>query len=133
MNANKIISISSIMINTKIISISIKHCFFFILSADQLLEMFPRYNGPPTISESFCFKFVNFCTIEEKNDFLLHCNVSSNRISFFVNSVINQIHFSRVKVWSNLCVGLFPRTNMSFYLLSMLVEKLISTPKTNIF
>ena len=34
---------------------------------------------------------------------------------------------------SNLCVSPFPRTNMSFFLLSMCAEKLISTQKINTF
>ena len=37
--------------------------------------------------------------------------------------------FSAVKVCSNRCVGSFPRTNMSFFLLSIWVEEFISTPK----
>ena len=41
--------------------------------------------------------------------------------------------FSAVKVCSNPCVGPFPRTNKSFFLLSMCAEKLISTPKINTF
>ena len=52
MNVNNIISISSIIIYTKIINIPIKPCFFR-LSVDQFLEMFPRHNGGVTISESF--------------------------------------------------------------------------------
>ena len=54
MNVNNIINISSIIIKTKIIDIHVKPCFF-ILSADQSLEMFPKHNdnGLATISESF--------------------------------------------------------------------------------
>ena len=53
MNVFNIINISSIIIYTKIIDTSIKPCFFFILSVDQSLEIFPRHNGLATISESF--------------------------------------------------------------------------------
>ena len=41
--------------------------------------------------------------------------------------------FSAVKVCSNPCVGPFPRTNMYFFLLSIVQKKLRSTPKTNSF
>ena len=34
---------------------------------------------------------------------------------------------------SNPCVGPYPRTNMSFFLLSVCVEELISAPKINTF
>ena len=37
--------------------------------------------------------------------------------------------FSAVNVCSNPCVGPFPRIRMSFFLLSMCAEELISTPK----
>ena len=53
MNVFNIINISSMIIYTKIIDISIKTCFFFILSVDQSLEIFPKNNGLATISESF--------------------------------------------------------------------------------
>ena len=39
--------------------------------------------------------------------------------------------FSAVNVCSSPCVGRFPRINMSFFLLSIWAEELISTPKTN--
>ena len=52
MNVFNITNISSIIIYTKI-DISIKTCFFFILSVDQSLEILPKHNGLATISESF--------------------------------------------------------------------------------
>ena len=53
MNVFNIISISSITIYTKIIDISIKICFLFVLFVDQSLEIFPKHNGLAAISESF--------------------------------------------------------------------------------
>ena len=53
MNVFNIINISSIITYTKIIDISIKTCFFFILSVHQPLEMLPKDNGLVTISEPF--------------------------------------------------------------------------------
>ena len=53
MNVFNIINVSSIIIYTKIIDISIKTWFFFILSVDQSLEIFAKDNGLATISESF--------------------------------------------------------------------------------
>ena len=41
--------------------------------------------------------------------------------------------FSAVSVCSNPSVGPIPKTNISFFLLSMCAEKLISTPKINTF
>ena len=52
MNIFNIINCNSIVICTKIINITSKSCFF-ILSVDQSFEMFPKHNGPATISESF--------------------------------------------------------------------------------
>ena len=52
MNIFNIINCNSIIINTKIINITIKSSVF-ILSNDQSFEMFPRHNGAATISESF--------------------------------------------------------------------------------
>ena len=37
--------------------------------------------------------------------------------------------FSAASVSSNLCVGLLPRIEISFFLLSIFVDELISTPK----
>ena len=56
MNVNNIINISSIIINTKIIDISIKLCFF-ILSVDRSFEIFPEHNGLAAISESVALNF----------------------------------------------------------------------------
>ena len=53
MNVFKIINISSIIIYTKIIDISLKPVFFFILSVDQSLEILPKHNGLAAILESF--------------------------------------------------------------------------------
>ena len=52
MNVFNIINISSIIIYTKIIDKPFKTCFF-ILFADQSLEILPKHNGLATISESF--------------------------------------------------------------------------------
>ena len=41
--------------------------------------------------------------------------------------------FSAVSVCSNPCAGSFPRTNMSFFLLSMCAEELMPTSKINTF
>ena len=51
-NVFNIINCNSNIINTKIIDITIKTCFF-ILSVDQSFEIFPKHNGVATISESF--------------------------------------------------------------------------------
>ena len=50
MNIFNIINISSMIINAKIIHIFIKPCFF-ILSADQSFEIFPKHIGVATISD----------------------------------------------------------------------------------
>ena len=41
--------------------------------------------------------------------------------------------FSAVNVCSNPCIGPFPRTNMSFFWLSIWAEELMSAPKSNTF
>ena len=52
MNVFNIINHNSNIINTKILDITIKPCFF-ILSVDQSIKMFPKHNGVATILESF--------------------------------------------------------------------------------
>ena len=58
MNVFYIINCNSIIICTKIINISSKPCFFFILSADQSLEILPKHNGLATIAEFFTLNFI---------------------------------------------------------------------------
>ena len=41
--------------------------------------------------------------------------------------------FSAVNVCSNPCIGPFPRINMSFFLLLIRAEELMSAPKSNTF
>ena len=52
---------------------------------------------------------------------------------FFITVKLIELIFSGDKVCSNPCVGPFLRTNMSFFLLSMCAEELISAPKINTF
>ena len=52
MNVKNIINCNSIIIDTKIINVTIKSSFF-ILSIDQSFEMLPKHNGAATILESF--------------------------------------------------------------------------------
>ena len=53
-----IINCNSNIINTKIIDITIKLYFFFILSANQFFEIFPKHSGFATISESFVLNLI---------------------------------------------------------------------------
>ena len=82
MNVFNIINISNIIIYTKIINITSKSCFFFKLSVDQSLEMFPRQNGLAIISESFALNLI--ISIPLTNNYLLHCNVNLNQIPFLL-------------------------------------------------
>ena len=52
------INCNSYIINNKIIDITIKSCFFFILSVDQFFEIFPKHNGLATSSESFALNLL---------------------------------------------------------------------------
>ena len=52
---------------------------------------------------------------------------------FLVTVKLIEYVFSAVKVCSNPCVDPFPRTNMSFVLLSICAEELMSTQKINTF
>ena len=63
---------------------------------------------------------------------MLHCNVNLNNF-FFVAVKLIECIFSAVKVCSYPCVGPIPKTNMSFFLLPIWAEKIISTPKINTF
>ena len=57
MNVFNIIDTNSIITNTKIINITNK-ATFFILSADQSLEIFPKHNGLGTMLESFALNLI---------------------------------------------------------------------------
>ena len=48
------------MINAKIITYPVNPVFF-ILSAENVFEMFPRHNGVATISESFALDLMHSC------------------------------------------------------------------------
>ena len=52
-NIFNIINCNSIIIYTKIVNITSKTWFFFILSVGQSLEILPKHNGLATILESF--------------------------------------------------------------------------------
>ena len=67
------------------------------------------------------------------SNYLLDCNANLNRMSFFVTVKLIEYIFSAVKVCSNHCVGPIPKTNMSFFLLSICAEELTSAPKINTF
>ena len=52
---------------------------------------------------------------------------------FFVTVKLIEYIFSAIRVLSNPCVGPLPRISMSYFLLSICVEELISAPKINTF
>ena len=58
MNVFNIIKCNGIIICTKIVNITSKSSFFFILSVDQSLEILPKHNGLATIAESFALNFI---------------------------------------------------------------------------
>ena len=112
MNVFNIINISSIIIYTKIIDISIKPCFF-ILSIDQSLEIYPKHNGPATVSESFALNLSVSVRLTNKYLFApLKCKLKQN--FFFVTVKLIEYIFSAVKVCFNPCFGPVSNTNMSF-------------------
>ena len=67
---------------------------------------------------------------------MLHYNENKNKLKqnfvFFLVKLI-QYSFSTLSVCSNPCVGPLPRIKMSFFLLSIFDDELISTPKIIIF
>ena len=57
------------------------------------------------------------------NNYLLHYNANLNKILYFFSKV------SALSVCSYPCVGPLPRIKMSFFLLSIFDDELMSTPK----
>ena len=53
---------------------------FFILSTDWPFETFPKHNGVATISECFALNLTN--NHQQINNYLLHYDSSSNKISY---------------------------------------------------
>ena len=131
-NVFNIISISSVIIYTKIIDISIKPCFFSYYLLNNLLKHFLNIMELLQ-SQNLLLQIFKFQYLSQTNSYLLHCNANLSKLSFFVTVKLIEYIFSAVKVCSNPCVGPFLRTNMSFLLLLMWIEKLIFTPKINTF
>ena len=66
MNIFNIINCNSIIICTKIINITTKPCFFFILSVDQSLEILPIHNGLAAVLEPFALKIIIYVPLTNK-------------------------------------------------------------------
>ena len=131
MNIFNIIKCNSIITYTEIINITSKPSFF-ILSVDQSLEILPKHNGLATISESFALTFIISVPLTNKQLFVqLWCKLRQNL--FFVTVKLIEYIFSAVRVLSNPCVGPLPRTNISFFLLSICIEEPMSARKINTF
>ena len=67
------------------------------------------------------------------SNYLLHYKVSFKQIFFLVTVELIEYIFAAVSVCSNAPVGPYPRTNMSFFILSIWEEELTSAPKIDIF
>ena len=61
MNIDNITSINNIIINGKIVNISIYYCFFFMLLSVNFFEMFPKHNRYGF--KFFFFELIYFCGI----------------------------------------------------------------------
>ena len=61
------------------------------------------------------------------SDYLFYYSAGSNKM-FFFSVKLNEYYFSALSVCSNPCVGSFPRIKISFFLLSIFVNEVISTP-----
>ena len=92
-------------------------------STDQSFKIFPRHNTVAT--ESFALNLI--ISVPLTNKCLLHYNASLNN---FVSPLLKLIEsiFSAVNVHSNPFVVPLPRIKISFFLLSIFVDELISTP-----
>ena len=90
--------------------------------------MFPKHSEYARIFESFALDLIISVPLTI-NNYLLHYNVNLNKILFFFSVKLIEYIFSALRVVSNPCVGPIPRIKMSFFLLSIFVDELISTPK----
>ena len=91
--------------------------------------MFPKHSRCGRISGSFDLNFISLVPLTRSN-FFYYNGSSSKTFGFFCK--INRIHFFSTfmnTLCSNPCVGPFPRIKISFFLLSIFVDELISTPK----
>ena len=127
MNVNNITNISSIIIYNKIIDITIKPCFFSYYLLTSLSEYFLGIMELPQFW-SILLWICKFLYHSQTNNYLFHCNASLKK-NFFVTVKLIEYIFSAVSGCSNPCVGPFPRIKMSFFLLTMRAEELISIPK----
>ena len=64
---------------------------------------------------------------------MLHYNASSNKIFLLFSVKLVDYIFSADSVWSNPCVGPLPRIKISFFLLPVFVDELVSIPKITTF
>ena len=102
----------SIIINTKIVNITIKYVLF-ILSTDQSFEIFPEHNGVAKISEHFALKLWVFFTINKQ---ITVCSIiiQTETELFLVTIKLIKYIFPAVSVCSNACVGPLQRFKMFF-------------------
>ena len=91
----------------------------------------PKHNGLATIAEMFVLNLQISVPLTNK-ELLPYYSANLNKFLFVTVKLIEYI-FSAVKVLTNPCVGPLPSTNISFFLLSIWIEVLISAPKTNTF
>ena len=84
--------------------------------------MFPKHNGYERIPVSFDLNLIVLVPLTN------NYNAGSYKIFVFSVKLIEYI-FPALGVCSNLCVGPFPKNKLSFFLLSIFVDELISTPK----
>ena len=84
-------------------------------------------------SQNLLLLICKFLYHSQISNYLLHCGANLNKKKNFVTVKLIEYIFYAVKACSNPRVGPFPRTNMSFFLLSMCAEEFMSTPKINTF
>ena len=93
-----------------------------MLLAEKSSEIFPKHEGYFFISEYFPLKWHIFVALKIKNC-CLWCNAGLNKIyTWYCNVVL-----------FNPCVGPLPRIKISFPLLSICTDELISAPNTMTF
>ena len=110
---------NSIIIDTKIINITIKFIFVYHI----LTSLLKCFNF-----RIFCFEFMNFCTINKQVTIRSIIMQAQTKFCLTLLKLIEYI-FSAVSVCSNPCLGPLPRIKIPFVLLSIFVDELLSTPK----
>ena len=100
-----------------------------MLSTEKSCQISPKHKGYFFYFTIFCFELIYFAALTNKKLLLpLKCGLKQI-FSLDIVKFIEYLASAVIVVLSDPCIGLSPRTKISFLLLSIRTDELLSTPK----